>query len=96
MARVVYRTAAALSLLLIPVLWVAFGGGMLGPLRPILRPLLFVGSARMALTGLGIEYFLLRFDDSHPLQQGFWFCRMLLAREDPLFTAFNGIRAQRY
>lgn len=34
MARVVYRTAAALSLLLIPVLWVAFGGGMLGPPRP--------------------------------------------------------------
>jgi len=42
-ARVVYRTVAALSPLLIPVLGVAFGAGMLGPLRPTLRPLLLVG-----------------------------------------------------
>jgi hypothetical protein len=61
---------------------------MLGPLRPVLRPLLFVGVLRMALTGLGMEYFRLRFDDSHPLQQGFWFCLMLLAPLGPALYCF--------
>ena len=53
-ARTVYRAAAVLSLLLIPVLWVAIvNDGVLGPLRPILRPLLLVGVLGMALTAVG-------------------------------------------
>lgn len=88
-ARSVYRAAAAISLLLLPVLWVAIADdGMLGPLRPILRPLLFVAVVGMALTGLGMEYFLFRFDDSHPLQQVFWFCVMLLPPVGPALYCF--------
>jgi hypothetical protein len=88
-ARSVYRAAAALSLLLLPVLWMAIeGGGMLGPLRPILRPLLFVGALGMATTGLGMEYFLFRFDDSHALKQVFWFCVMLFAPVGPALYCF--------
>ena len=56
---------------------------MLGPLRPILRPLPFIGVLGLALTGLARVDFLLRFDDSRPLQQGFSFCRMLLAPLGP-------------
>jgi hypothetical protein len=88
-ARSVYRAAAALSLLLLPVLWVAIqGSGMLGSLRPILRPLLFVGALGMALTGLGMEYFLFRFDESHALKQVFWFCVMLFAPVGPALYCF--------
>ena len=61
---------------------------MLGPLRPTLRPLLFVGVLGMAVTGLARVDYLLRFDDSHPLQQGFWFCRMLLAPLGPALYGF--------
>src|SRR5450631_2971689 len=83
-ARTVYRAAAVLSLLLLPVLWVVIvHDGMLGPLRPILRPVLFVGVLGMALTGLWMEYFLFRFDDSHALKQVFWFCAMILAPIGP-------------
>jgi hypothetical protein len=88
-ARSVYRAAAALSLLLLPVLWVAIqGSSMLAPLRPILRPLLFVGVLGMALTGLGMEYFLFRFDESHALKQVFWFCVMLFAPVGPALYCF--------
>jgi hypothetical protein len=88
-ARTVYRAAAVLSLLLLPVLWVAIvDDGMLGPLRPILRPVLFVGVLGMALTGLGMEYFLFRFDDSHALKQVFWFCVMILAPIGPALYCF--------
>jgi hypothetical protein len=60
---------------------------MLGPPRPPAAAWL-VGVLGMALTGLGMEYFLLRFDDSHPLQQGFWFCLMLLAPLGPALYCF--------
>ena len=88
-ARTVYRAAAVLSLLLFPVLWLAIvDDGMLGPLRSILRPLLFVGVLGMALTGLGMEYFLFRFDDSHAVKQVFWFCVMILAPVGPALYCF--------
>jgi len=57
-ARSVYRAAAVLSLLLIPLLWIAIEDPrMLGPLRSMLRPLVFVGVVGMALTGLGWNIF---------------------------------------
>ena len=88
-ARNVYRAAAVLSLLLIPLLWIAIEDTrMLGPLRSILRPLVFVGVVGMALTGLGMEYFLFRFDNSHPLKQVFWFCVMILAPIGPALYCF--------
>jgi hypothetical protein len=80
-ARSVYRASAALSLLIFPALWLAIeGNGILGP---FLRPLLFIGVLGMALTGLGMEYFLFRFDDSGALKQIFWFCVMIFAPIGP-------------
>jgi hypothetical protein len=88
-ARTVYRAATVLSLLLLPLLWIAIEDTrMLGPLRSILRPLLFVGVLGTALTGLGMEYFLFRFDDSHALKQVFWFCVMILAPIGPALYCF--------
>ena len=88
-ARRVYRASAMLSLLVFPVLWVAISGsGMLDPLRPILRPLLLIGVIGTALTGLGMEYFLLRFDKSHPLKQVFWFCLLLVPPIGPALYTF--------
>ena len=78
-----------LSLLLLPVLWLAISGsGMLGPLRPILRPLLFIGAIGTALTVVGMEYFLFRFDNSHPLKQMFWFCLLLTLPIGPALYTF--------
>jgi hypothetical protein len=87
-ARSVYRAAAALSLLLIPVLWIAIEGSMLGPLRLMLRPLLFIAVLGMAITVVGMEYFLFRFDTSHPLKQVLWFCAMVFAPIGPALYCF--------
>jgi hypothetical protein len=88
-ARSVYRAAAVLSLLVLPVLWLAIAnGGMFGPQGPFLRPLLFIGVLGMALTGLGMEYFLFGFDNSGPLKQVFWFCVMILAPIGPALYCF--------
>ena len=78
-----------LSLLLIPLLWIAIEDPrMLGPLRSMLRPLVFVGVVGMALTGLGMEYFLFRFDNSHPMKQVFWFCVLFFAPVGPALYCF--------
>ncbi len=85
-ARSVYRASAALSMLLFPVLWLAIEGD--GTLGPFLRPLLFIGALGMALTGLAMEYFLFRFDNSGPLKQIFWFCIMIFAPIGPALYCF--------
>jgi hypothetical protein len=88
-ARSVYPAAAVLSLLLIPLLWIAIEDPrMLGPLRSMLRPLVFVGVVGMALTGLGMEYFLFRFDNSRPMKQVFWFCVLFFAPVGPALYCF--------
>ena len=74
-ARLVYRTAAVVSLLIfIPVIAALLNE----PVRHF-RPLLFVGVLGMAINQVGMEYFLFRFDNSHPLKQVFWFCAMIFA-----------------
>ena|SRR5215467_237532 len=79
-ARLVYRTAAVVSLLIfIPVV-----AGVLNESVRLFRPLLFVGVLGLAINQIGMEYFLFRFDNSHPLKQIFWFCVMILA---PIGTA---------
>jgi len=85
-ARSVYRAAAVASMLLFPVLWLAIEGD--GRIAPFLRPLLFIAVLGMALTGLGMEYFLFRFDDSGALKQVFWFCVMLFAPIGPALYCF--------
>ena len=88
-ARRVYRSSAALSLaffLVLVVILLPFG--ILGMLRPILNPLLLIGVVSSAITVVGMEYFLFRFDDSHPLMQVFWFVVMIFIPLGPALYCF--------
>ena len=78
-ARRVYRASASLSVALFFGLWIPlFANGIPADIRPIARLLLFVGALGAGITIVGMEFFLFRFDDSHPLKQVFWFCVMLV------------------
>src|SRR6266496_401106 len=74
----VYRVCACLSVLLFVGWCAVLAGGsvpeMIGPFAP---PLLFICVLGAAITIVGMEIFLFRFDNSHPLKQVFWFCVML-------------------
>lgn len=83
-ARRVYRISASLSVALFFGLWVVlFQGAIADTSAPFARLLLFVGALGAGITFVGMEYFLFRFDDSHPLKQIVWFCVMLF----PLLSA---------
>ncbi len=73
-ARLVYRAAAIADLALIPII-VAIQ--LSHPAPTYLKQLLFLSVLGAALTTIGMEYFLFRFDDSGALKQIFWFCAML-------------------
>ena len=78
-ARYVYRISASLSLALFLGLWVVLiEGGIPETIVPVARPLLFAGVLGAGITLVGMEFFLFRFDTSHPLKQIAWFCVMLL------------------
>jgi hypothetical protein len=73
----VYRLAAILSLALFLILVALIAGEIPRILGPVLKPLLLAGIVGAAITVVGMEFFLFRFDDSHPLKQIFWFCVMI-------------------
>ncbi len=78
-ARRVYRVSAALSIALFFGWWaILFVGGIPSAIAPLVRLLLFAGVLGAAITLVGMEFFLFRFDDSHPLKQVLWFLLMLL------------------
>ena len=52
-------------------------------ITPVFRLLVFSGGLGAGITIVGMEYFLFRFDTSHPLKQILWFVIMLI----PLFGA---------
>lgn len=73
-----YRVSACLSILLFFGLWLVMAErNVLEIIAPFAQPLLFVCVLGAASTIVGMEFFLFRFDDSHPLKQVFWFCVML-------------------
>jgi hypothetical protein len=78
-ARRIYRGSAAVSLAVlfgwVIMLYQGWTSGIVGPPATLI---LFVGALGAGITLVGMEYFLFRFDDSHPLKQMFWFCAMLL------------------
>jgi len=84
-ARLVYRTAAIVSLTLFPSLMAVL---VLEPIRPFLKPLVFLAMLGTALNALGMEYFLFRFDDTHALKQVFWFCAMIFISIGPALYCF--------
>lgn len=88
-ARRVYRLSATLSVALFFGLWaVAFEGGISETIAPVARLLVFAGALGTAITFVGMEYFLFRFDDSHPLKQVLWFCVMLVPLLGPALYCF--------
>jgi hypothetical protein len=74
----VYRAAAYLSIMLF-LFWcyTIFEGVPLAN-RPLARFIVFAGVLGAGTVFVGMEYFLFRFDQSHPLKQMAWFCVMLL------------------
>lgn len=85
----VYRSTAALSfafLLFLVAIQLPFG--ILGAIRPMLKPLLLIGILATAITLMGMEYFLIRFDDSHRLMQVVWFVALLFAPLGPALYCY--------
>jgi hypothetical protein len=95
-ARRVYRTAACASLVLYPILIIAIMGMVPEILHPALRILLFASVVAAAITLVGMEFFLFRFDDSPALKQIFWFCAMGFVPLGPAlycFVVYSGSKA---
>jgi hypothetical protein len=82
-ARRVYRLAAILSLVLFLIMVAQLVGEVPSVLGPVLKPLLLAGILGAGITAVGMEFYLFRFDDSHPLKQIFWFCAMLFVPLGP-------------
>ena len=82
-ARGVYRLAAILSLVLFLIMVAQLVGEVPSVLGPVLKPLLLAGILGAGITAVGMEFYLFRFDDSHPLKQIFWFCAMLFVPLGP-------------
>jgi hypothetical protein len=57
---------------------VLYVGGVPTLLAPLARLLVFAGVLGAGITLIGMQYFLFRFDDSHPLKQIAWFCVMVV------------------
>jgi hypothetical protein len=79
----VYRVAAILSLVLFLIMAAEIVGEVPSVLGPVLKPLLLVGILGAGITVVGMQFFLFRFDDSHPLKQIFWFCAMFFVPLGP-------------
>jgi hypothetical protein len=88
-ARRVYRASACLSIALLLGWWIAlFEGGIPPAFAPAARLLLLLGVLGAGITLIGMEYFLFRFDDSHPLKQIAWFCVMMFPLLGPALYCF--------
>jgi hypothetical protein len=83
-ARRVYRVSAAASL----TLYFCLTTLRLNQRIPFFTELLFIGILGTAVTGIGMEYFLFRFDNSHALKQIFWFVAMIFAPLGPALYCF--------
>ena len=76
-ARTVYRTAAYLSITLFLLWCYTLYERVPRAYTPFFRLLVFAGLLGAGTVLVGMEYFLFRFDQSHPLKQMAWFCIML-------------------
>jgi len=83
-ARLVYRTAAVLSL----SIYFSFAAIRINGPTPLLKQLLFIGVLATAAILTGMEIFLFRFDDSPAWKQLLWFCLMLIVPLGPALYCF--------
>ena len=87
-ARRVYRASATLSVALFFGRWAILVVGRIPEtVAPAVRLLLLVGVLGAGITVVGMELFLFRFDELHPLKQVFWFLVMLLPLLGAPYTA---------
>ena len=91
-ARRVYRIAAATSVVFF-LCWMALViqrsiDGIPDGLRSVVRPIVLIGVIGAGITLVGMEFFLIRFDNSHALKQVFWFCAMLFPILGPAVYCF--------
>lgn len=78
-ARRIYRASAGLSVALFFGWWAILVVGRIPEtMAPVVRLLLLAGVLGAGITIVGMEFFLFRFDDSHPLKQIVWFVVMLI------------------
>ena len=84
----VYRLGAWLSIMLFGIWWYALTQGIPPMYAPTARILVLAGVIGAGTVFVGMEYFLFRFDESHPLKQIAWFCVMLLPLLGPAFYCF--------
>ena len=87
-ARQVYRVSAIVGIGLLFGLVALELYGVPQILAPVLRPLLFFGALGEAAVLVGMEVFLFRYDNSHPLVQIFWFCLLLVPFLGAAFYCF--------
>ena len=89
-ARRVYRASAGLSVALLFGLWAILiaGGGIPANVAPVVRLLLLAGVLGAGITIVGMEFFLFRFDNSHPLKQIVWFLVLLFPLLGPALYCF--------
>jgi hypothetical protein len=91
-ARRIYRISAAVSIAFF-LLWIVLivrgrSGGIPDGMWPILKPFILLGVGGAGISLVGMEFFLIRFDDSHFLKQAFWFCAMLFPILGPALYCF--------
>jgi hypothetical protein len=87
-ARRVYRASASLSVALF-IGWCAILiAGIPGSIAPVVRLLLLAGVLGAGITIVGMEFFLSRFDASHPLKQIVWFFVLLFPLLGPALYCF--------
>jgi hypothetical protein len=88
-ARRVYRTSAGLSVGLFFGWWAIMVAGRIpATIGPLVRLLLLAGVLGAGITIVGMEFFLFRFDDSHPLKQIAWFLVLLFPLLGPALYCF--------
>jgi hypothetical protein len=88
-ARLIYRVAASLSLVLFVLfIVVGFTGGVPESLVPTVKLLLLAGILGAAITMVAMEYFLFGFDNSSELKKVFWFCVLLFPPLGPPLYCF--------
>jgi hypothetical protein len=83
-SRQTYRIAAALSL----TIFLSLPAILINGPSALLKQVLFIGVVGMAITLVGMEFFLFRFDDSAAWKQILWFCAMLFVPLGPALYCF--------
>ncbi len=91
-ARRIYRMSAGISVAFF-MFWMVLTvkgaiSGIPDVLMPVVKPLILVGVIGAGITLVGMELFLIRFDNSHLLKQFFWFLAMLFPILGPALYCF--------